>query len=68
MRAASTGFLEIAEAYLSQWDEGLPEERLYDNCEVLTLHVLGPVGKPGDATLWMKRLLNPTGKARQGLL
>jgi hypothetical protein len=51
-------------AYLIQWDESVPEERLHDNCKILTLHVLLPVGELGDAILGMGRLFNPAGKAK----
>ena len=39
MSATSISFLELAVAYLIQRDEGIPEERLHSDCEVLTLHV-----------------------------
>lgn len=68
MSVTLISFLETAAAYLTQWDKGIPEERLHSNCEVLTLHVPVPVGELGDVTLRMESLLNPTGKVTQGLL
>lgn len=47
-------------AYTVQGDKSVLEERLHNHREVLTLQVLGPVGQPVDATLWMgKRFLSP---------